>query len=74
MPVIPKEVQRYILAGVCGYEALALFYKRVPTVSHICWKLKFPIPVVIAGLTFHLMSPPQHMRKIKMVLEEEILN
>ena len=63
--MIPKEVQRYLLAAACGYEAIALFHKGIPTISHVCWKLKFPIPVVLAGLAWHLLSPPPHMKKIR---------
>lgn len=63
--MIFKKSQRYLLASVCGYEAVALFYDGIPTISHICWRFKFPIPIILIGLGIHLLSPPPHLKKIK---------
>lgn len=52
------DLPRILVGAVCAYEALAIFTSRSPTVSHFCWKHRILIPMLIAGLTAHLIYPP----------------
>jgi len=48
---------RYPVACVCAYETFAIMTNKVPTVSHLCWKQKILIPVILGGLAAHLIIP-----------------
>lgn len=48
---------KYATFAVCGYEAVAGFTRRCPTVSQLCGRRRWLIPVAIGGLTLHLLFP-----------------
>ena len=53
---------RYSVAFVCAYEVSAILTRRHPTVSSLCWQKKALIPVIVGGLTAHLLVPPHATR------------
>ena len=48
---------RYPTAVLCAYETVAILTNKVPTISHICWKQKVLIPLLLGGLALHLLIP-----------------
>ena len=53
---------RYSVAFVCAYEVSAILTRRHPTVSALCWRKRALIPVIVGGLTVHLLVPPHATR------------
>jgi hypothetical protein len=52
--------------SACVYEAGALAInrrQRVPPISHVCWRHPSLIPVIVGGLTVHLLSPLLRIRR-----------
>jgi hypothetical protein len=43
---------------ICGYEALALSTGAFPTISAICARHRWLIPMVAGGLAAHLLAMP----------------
>ncbi len=46
---------RYPVAIVCAYEAFAIFTRKVPTISSICWDHNVFTPIILGGLAAHLI-------------------
>lgn len=55
---------RYPVGFVCAYEAFAIFTRRVPTISEMCWRNNVFTPIILGGLAAHLV-----LHKIEAVLE-----
>jgi hypothetical protein len=53
-----SDAPRIAVGLVCAYEAVAIFSRRVPTVSSLCWNRRVLIPVILGGLAMHLLRPP----------------
>ena len=50
-------MRKHLFGAVCTYEAIAIFTGAVPTVSSICWRRRVIVPVILAGLGWHLLRP-----------------
>lgn len=46
-------------AALLAYEALAIVGKRVPTLSHLCRRHKWLIPLVLGAISLHIMKGEQ---------------
>ena len=50
----------------CVYESAALIVnrrQRIPPISHVCWRHPTLIPVIVGGLTVHLLTPLLRIRR-----------
>lgn len=63
MVTLPRQfhspIPRYLVAGVCAYEAASIVTNKFPTVSSLCWTRRWLIPTVLVGLAVHLLRPPE---------------
>lgn len=50
-----SRIFRALVASICAYEVAALTTRRMPTVSAICTRRPWLIPVIVGGLTVHLV-------------------
>ena len=49
---------RWAVAGCCGYEVVAITTRATPTISALCYRRKWLIPVILVGLAVHLVKGP----------------
>ena len=51
-----EHVLRYPLGIVFAYETFAIFTRKVPTISSICWDHNIIFtPIILGGLAAHLI-------------------
>lgn len=55
----------YPVGIVCAYEAFAIFTRKVPTISSICWDHNIFTPIILGGLAAHLV-----LHKIEEISDE----
>lgn len=48
---------RVAVGAACAWETVAIFTGRLPTISTLCGRHKLLVPIIIGGLTFHLIVP-----------------
>lgn len=49
---------RYAVASCCAYEVAAITTDRTPTISALCARRPWLIPIILGGLAVHLVKGP----------------
>ena len=60
-------MKRTVVGLVCIYEAVAIFSRRIPTVSALCAEHRILAAPVLIGLAIHLLS--QEVKEISVNLD-----
>ena len=50
---------RWGVASVCAYEVAAITTCRTPTVSALCHRKRWLVPIILGGLGLHLIIRPK---------------
>jgi hypothetical protein len=60
MTTAPSCTFRWAVAACCAYEVAAITTARTPTISALCARRRWLIPLIVGGLTVHLVKGPLH--------------